>query len=449
MALLLCTQLPAQGGGQPPNEVLRLDTGFVSAPMGDLDGDGVDEIIIGDMHYEQPNGSLVNNGIARVHSGATGAVIYTKEGANSWDNFGSAVSSAGDTNRDGIPDFIIGATGASPNGLAGAGAAYLYSGADGALIRMFPGATAGGEFGWSVAGAGDVDKDNHDDVIIGDPYDLHFGGAVGSGVAEVYSGLDGTLMWQKIGAGDELVGYVVAAAGDVNNDGFADVIISSPGWDNGANANQGKVQIYSGKDWAVFMDLQGSADSYFGQAVATGGDVNGDTADDLIIGEPLATPASMGFVQTGAAYAYNLNGILLHTWTGENAGDQFGSSVALIADLNGDFSDECLVGSPLSDPNSLWDAGSAFLYSGIDGAQMHRWDGADFFINLGSQVQSCSDLSGDGLEEFLISTEKDYSTSLSGSTSAWSWEPDPYLTASATNLSSARPAGLARPPSTV
>jgi hypothetical protein len=144
-----------------------------------------------------------------------------------------------------------------------------------------------------------------------------------------------------------------------------------------------------------------------------------------------------GFLPVGEAYAYTVNSVLIHTWTGQDWGDQFGDSVAIVEDLNGDGIDECLVGSPFADPNSIWDAGSAFLYSGIDGSLMHRWNGLDFGHELGNQVSACTDLTGDGLNEFMICTEKNYLNSVSSQTSIWSWEPDPYLHASATNISSA------------
>jgi FG-GAP repeat len=438
IAIFLGTQLAAQGGGQPPNEVLRLETGFVTATLGDLDGDGISEIITGDMDYEPAGGALQNNGIVRVHSGATGAMLYSKEGANSWDNFGNAVANAGDTNRDGVDDFIVGAIGVSANGLANAGAAYLYSGIDGALIRVFYGRTAGGEYGFSVAGAGDTDNDNHDDVIIGDPFDTFFGGSVGAGYAEVRSGQDGSIQRFAIGSADDFVGYAVGYAGDLDNDGFADVYITSPGEDIGTGFNQGRFRVYSGRLWSELKNIPGPADNaYFGRSVATGADLDGDTHDDFLIGAPEAAPASMGFAQTGAAYAYSVTGGLIRTWTGEFAGDNFGRSVAIVQDLNGDGYGECLIGAPTASPNDIWVSGSAFLYSGIDGSLMHRWNGLDYFHELGNQVAACTDITGDGLSDFIICTEKNYQTSPSGRTSVWSWEPDPYLHASATRISNA------------
>lgn len=432
---LFGAQLSAQGG-QPPNEILRLDTGFATATLGDVDGDGVSEIITGDREYSRNDGSRVYHGIVRVHSGANGALIYAIEGENSYDGFGHAVADAGDTNQDGVSDFIVGAWDASPNGLTSAGSAYVFSGADGSQLHVFHGHTAYGDYGFSVAGAGDTDNDGYDDVVIGDPYDTFFGGTVGAGYVEVRSGADGTVQRTLNGSTYELVGFAVGYAGDVDNDGFDDVYITSPAWDNGTLFNAGRFQVYSGRLWSVLREFQGDAsDTFFGNSVATGADLDGDTHDDYLIGAPFAAPASTGFVQTGAAYAYSVTGPLIRTFVGEQFGDQFGHSVAILQDLNGDGYGECLVGAPMASPNSIWQSGSAYVFSGMDGGQMARVDGIDYFHEFGHQVSACTDLNGDGQHEFLISAESNYLTSQSSRTSAWSWEPHPFLHADATTIS--------------
>lgn len=436
-AAVLSTQLLAQGG-PPPNELLRMDSGHVSAALGDLDGDGISEIITGDSNYSRPDGTRVYHGIVHVHSGASGALLYTIEGENSYDAFGNAVANAGDTNLDGVSDFIVGAMDASPNGLTSAGSAYLYSGADGSLLHVFHGHTAYGDYGFSVAGAGDTDNDGYADVVIGDPYDTFFGGAVGAGYAEVRSGQDGTIQRTINGTSWELVGFAVGYAGDVDNDGFDDVYITSPAWDNGAAYDAGRFQVYSGRLWTVLREFHGDeAGMHFGHSVATGADLDGDTHDDYLIGAPLAAPASTGFVQTGAVYAYSVTGPLIREIAGENFADQFGHSVAVLQDLNGDGYGECLIGAPMTDPNSIWQSGSAYLYSGIDGSQMARVDGVDYYHEFGHDVGACTDLNGDGLNEFLISAEHNFLTTVHGRTSAWSWEANPYLRATASQLSAA------------
>ena len=142
---------------------------------------------------------------------------YTFDGAANGSRFGDSVAGAGDVNGDGFADVIVGAR--------GAGSAYVYSGADGTVLRRFDGVAAGDRLGSSVAGAGDVNRDGFADVIVGAPR-ADAGGMDEAGSAYVYSGKDGTLLWQFDGAREyAYLGSSVDGAGDVNRDGFADLIV--------------------------------------------------------------------------------------------------------------------------------------------------------------------------------------------------------------------------------
>src|SRR6185295_16995485 len=102
------------------------------AGVGDLNGDGKSDFIIG-APYADPGG-LTDGGSAYVYSGATGALLYQKDGTALGDNFGNAVAGVGDVNGDGVADFMVGAQTADPGGIFNAGAAFVYSGATGALL---------------------------------------------------------------------------------------------------------------------------------------------------------------------------------------------------------------------------------------------------------------------------------------------------------------------------
>ena len=144
------------------------------------------------------------------------------------DNLGRSVAGAGDVNQDGFADVIVGASKAtSPQGNR-AGAAYIYSGKDGTQLWRFDGGATGDSLGISVAGAGDVNNDGFPDVIVGarltDP-----GGMMDAGSAYVYSGKDGTELWQFDGvAAVDYLGSSVAGAGDVNQDGCPAIIVGAP-----------------------------------------------------------------------------------------------------------------------------------------------------------------------------------------------------------------------------
>ncbi|MCH7879867.1 MAG: FG-GAP repeat protein, partial [candidate division Zixibacteria bacterium] len=190
-----------------------------------------------------------------ISSGAAPQCLpYYFTGEAAGDVFGISVSGAGDVNNDGFADLIVGAL---PNDAGGsnAGRAYVYSGQTGALLHTFTGEAAGDWFGHSVSGAGDVNNDGFADLIVGGPGNNAGGGNAGR--AYVYSGQTGALLHTFTGeAAVDFFGFSVSGAGDVNNDGFADLIVGAYRNDAGGS-DAGRAYVYSGQTGALLHTFTG------------------------------------------------------------------------------------------------------------------------------------------------------------------------------------------------
>ncbi|HUU45288.1 MAG TPA: integrin alpha, partial [Acidobacteriota bacterium] len=340
--------------------------GMSVSSAGDVNGDGHDDFIIG-APYADP-AAHINAGSIYVYSGFDGALLYQKDGAATMDRFGHSVAGAGDVNNDGYDDFIVGAVETDPGTLIDAGSAYVYSGANGSLLYQKDGGDNGDNLGQSVAGAGDVNSDGYDDFIIGVPL-ADPGGRPNAGTANVYSGIDGSLLYLNPGfATDDRFGYSVAGAGDINDDGYADFIVGAYAADPDGLMLAGSAYVFSGLTGAPIYKRDGEATGdRFGLPVAGAGDVNADGYDDFIVGANGADPN--GIMNAGSAYLYSgQNGSLLYRKDGAAAGDNFGMSAAGAGDVNGDGHDDFVIGALYADPGGVIDAGSAYLYSGVDGS---------------------------------------------------------------------------------
>jgi hypothetical protein len=207
-----------------------------------------------------------------------------------------------------------------------------------AVIREWDGESANDQFGWIARNLGDVDGDGVPDVVTSAPT-KDIGADKAAGRVYVYSTKSGKLLWSADGhAGDQL-GTGVESAGDTNGDGIPDVIASAPGG--------GHAHVYSGRDGRVLLTLtaEDKADA-FGRHAAGVGDVNGDGFADVIVGAPGNNAGGKG---AGRAYLYSgKTGGLLLTLTGERPGDAFGSAVAGAADGKGFL---LLVGAPGAGPH--------------------------------------------------------------------------------------------------
>jgi len=245
-----------------------------------LNADNLADILIGAPRNDT-GGS--NAGQALALRGGALANLYTRNGENAGDQFGFAVAT-GDVNNDGRADFIVSAPMNDDAG-ANAGKVYAFDGFTGNLLWSQVGQAAGDRFGYSVAYAGDVDNDGFGDVIVGAPF--NDGHGTSSGRAYILDGEDGSRLRTHTGqtAGEQF-GYAVSGATDLNDDNMNDYAVGAPRNDGGGN-DAGRVSIFDGDDGHVLLRIDGdAAGDRFGSAIAATRFTAGFDYSFLLIGSP-------------------------------------------------------------------------------------------------------------------------------------------------------------------
>jgi len=268
----------------------RFDGGAYADQMGraiascpDLDGDAIPDLLLG-VPSSSPAG-IFRAGSVLVYSGSTLSFLYQLDGVAGDDFFGTSVASIGDLDGDGKGDFIVGAEGVDAGGHTDAGAAFVYSGDTGSLLYSLDGTDDSDNFGHAVTGLESLDGDSVPDFAVGAPYANS--GGVGTGEVRICSGASGAQIRSHTDTTGSFLGYSVASAGDVDGDGFGDLIAGAPlaGY---FGHSQGGAHVYSGRTGDLLIQLRGLGMStihaeWFGSDVA-GGDLNGDGMGDLVIG---------------------------------------------------------------------------------------------------------------------------------------------------------------------
>jgi FG-GAP repeat len=352
---------PGEDGGGNKRGAIRLISGFdgsllrlhtgsndqerlghVVASAGDHNGDGVPDYAA---TARRDNPYAFPTGLVRIWSGADGSLLREFSSNSNWDQFGQAIADLGDLNADGYDDFAIGAPDDDWAGL-GAGAVVVYSGFDGSALHTLRGRDPWDQFGVSILGLGDMDGDNLPDFAIGAP--LEEAGGKDSGTVSIYSGATGQRLLRIKGRGPQsFFGTAIAALNDVNNDGIPDLGISGVNDSTNIQGIDGYVQIISGSDGAVLATIeQENAAERFGIALASV-DLNGDGYQDLLVGAPGAGVFGGSGLGSGAVRAYSgPSGRPLFSRIGTGTSAQFGSSIAGLADLNGDGFNDFAASAP-------------------------------------------------------------------------------------------------------
>ena len=309
--------------------------GTALASAGDVDQDGVPDLIMGAPGGTPPSGS------AHVRSGRDGSILWQFEGSAAGDQFGSSVAGAGDMNGDGVPDLAVGAP-RSDRGGVNSGEVCTFSGADGSLLFRAVG-MPWDQLGRSVAAAGDLNADGCSDIAVGVPFsDV---AAFNGGSVYVLSGQDGArlLDFHGQGIGDQL-GFALAGGVDVNLDGTADLLCAAPGADAPGRLDAGAAQLHSGRHGDLLLSVHGERSAEYLSAVSFCSDVNEDGRPDLLIG---AASSDAGASESGQARLLcGSSGETLLGVAGLEGGDWFGVAVAGLPDLDRDGVPEFAVGAP-------------------------------------------------------------------------------------------------------
>lgn len=416
---------------------------------GDVNGDGFADVIVGAPDYD--NGQTDEGRAFVFHGSASGLSAtpnWTAE-INVIDaGFGFSAASAGDVNNDGYDDVIVGAY-YYKNIQTAEGAAFVYHGSAAGLSATpnwsVESNQTNAEMGWAVAGAGDVNNDGYSDVLVAAPF--YDAGQTDEGRLYAYygsaTGLSTTANWTaESNAATTWFGYDLASAGDVNGDGYDDIVVGAPLYANG-ETQEGLLFVYHGSatglnangtrpsgtpanaDWSAESNQPAVPPTvfapFFGSAVASAGDVDNDGFDDVLVGAYWydfgQQDEGIALLYEGSATGLNKGGLrpsgtpLNADWIGQGnlANAQYGSALAGLGDVNDDGYDDIIVGAPYYD-NGQIDEGRAFAYHGTSSGSHTAADwmaegnlaGAFF----GAAVNSAGDVNGDGIADAIVGAHK-------------------------------------------
>jgi len=403
-----------------PNPETNGNFGVAVCGVSDVDLDGRGDVIVG-AWQEDPEISPGNAGRAYIFSGADGSLLTTLRSPNeeAGGNFGVCVAGIGDIDGDGRGDVVVGAPQEDPgNSPDGAGRAYVFFGERGRLPWTLASPTPenGGNFGSAVAGVPDVNGDGRADIVVGAYREDPDNSPRDAGRVHIFSGEDGTWLATLRSPNEEADGHFGAAVSgvpNVNGDGRGGIVVGAAHENpNGSPTSAGRAYIFSLAAGALLTPLASpnqEAMGLFGFAVAGLGDVNGDGRGDVLVGARQETPDG-GPDKAGRAYIFSgADGALLATLVSPNeqAVGQFGISMAGIPDVDDDGTGDVAVGAGgESSLGGQAGAGRVYVFSGATGERLmtevspHDEPGGGF--GWATSVSGVADVDGDQAGDLVV-----------------------------------------------
>ena len=349
---------------------------------------------------------------------------WQARGVEQGDRLGVAVAGAGFVNGDLFTDILVGV---EKGGADKQGQAQLYlggaGGPEGVASWQVLGETRGGLFGAALDGAGDVNNDGWDDILVGAANYTLSSEQAGEGAVYLYYGSDNgpalNYDWKyESDLKGANLGAAVAGAGYINDDDYADIVVGLPHYSTDTLENAGAAYVFYGSENGLaaaydWIDVGGQGYALFGAEVNAAGDVNGDGFDDVLVGAPFYNDPASGFDDVGIVYLYmggesGLSNVPAWSFKGSQTGQRVGVSAAAAGDVNGDHCADVVIGAPGYNFGELLNAGRAYVFYGCRGTGSGLNDTPEWGYSfpqagasLGIDVSSGGDTDGDGYDEGL------------------------------------------------
>ena len=400
----------------------------------DDDATGYDDVIIGAPSREIA--AVTDGGRAYIFYGEQNPTnktvlhpsVTTIDGEAHLDDFGYSVSFAGDVDGDGDnDDVIVGAPGYDRGADFSAGRAYIFNGSIPQGSRrlaifawvIMTGESSGAHLGNAVSNAGNYNKDNYDDVIVGAYLEDTIGpGGTDAGKAHIFYGgssmdnkVDVTMVGDTSSTNRYKFAHALSYAGDYDNDTYDDVIVGAPY----SESQKGYAHVYNFHDYVsatgMWTYLGGER---MGWSVSNAGNFSNDGTgyDDFIVGAPYWNNPATQALHIGQAYIFyggsSPDGFADVTLTGQGTGDQFGFSVSYAGDFNNDGVDDVIVGAPYADNITNDYVGKAYIFLGGSGGDGNPATadvtiiGEDSSANFGHSVGGGGDFNNDDVDDVIV-----------------------------------------------